>query len=428
MSRILKEQVIVPQKNSKCKQGFDKSLYLSRKEQMKLDKIPDIDVTTEDILSEENVLLLNEGIEKGHEEEKGKEKIPYTPEEKKLIKDRVFESVFNQNIKQAVEKKPLLSDQEVKYLIQYVLRTIEAFGIDGFSINYTGPLEGTIPGKYEKNVFDKANKLAHMLFQNLEEELDILIDEHGETIRDILLAGEKMVFVCTHPSWVTLAMPTFILKKIQKKYNIPCYVEENNGRIILAPTVIMAVKEIGGGEELNVKKFLTGMGLDIIVTTPVNPDREKDPEIKELGDSSRIVAGKKLVNFSEEKGTSLLLAPEGSITPVDEETGRYKLKMAKDGTVGAMHLLGARKNTKENERKHFVLLGMGKEDMEKGEELKPTNIKMKMEILSPEKLRQIAEEEGVQNKNAFATAIMEKLSDLVDGTYEGATASSEERS
>jgi len=395
---------------------------------VKLTNTPDCDVTMEDTFSEENVSLLNEGIEKGHEKEKGKEKIPYTPEEKKLIKDRVFESVFNQNIKQAVEGKNLLPDDEVKYLIQYVLRTMEVFGIEGFSINYTSPLEGIIKGDYDKDVFDRANGLAHMLFHNLEEELDTLIEEYGETIEKILLAGEKMIFVCTHPSWLTLSMPTFILKKIQEKYNIPCYVEENNGRIILAPTVIMAVKEIGGGEELNVKKFLNGMGLDIIVTTPNNTKREKDPEIKALGDRSRVIAGKNLIKFSEEKGTSLSISPEGTITPIDEESGKYKLKTAVDGTVGALYRLGVKRNKKENEKKHFILLGMMKEDMAEGSELKPTNIKIKMEALSPDQLADIDKVEN-HNKEAFTTALMTKLADLVGGEYQGAsTASSEAHS
>ncbi|GEM_PF-4934664 len=395
---------------------------------MKLTNTPDCDVTMEDIFFEENVLLLNEGIERGRKNGVGKERemIPYTLEQKKLIKDIFFEGIFNYNIKQATKGEPLLANQEIKGYIHYGIRTIERWGPEGLSLPYISPTEGVRKGAYEEKYFEEADALGKMLFQNLEEELDRLIEEHGETIRNILLAGEKMVFICTHPSLITLPVATLILKKVQKKYGLPAYVENNNMRVILAAATITPIKELGSWK-LHVKELIKGMGIDVLLTIPDNPEMETDSEIKALGDKSRVIAARNLVAFSREEGTTLSIAPEGTTTPI--ENGKYKLKTLKKGggTEGSLYRLGVKDNKEEKKRKHFILLGMGKEDMEKGEELKPTNIKMRMETLSPENLSDIAEKEG-NDKTAFSTTIMKKLANLVGGEYQGSTASSEERS
>ncbi len=368
-----------------------------------------------DPLDFEEKLLLPEAQDFFNERTEG-----FEEEEKNKQFKILLECITKENVRRVTEEQPLLSVQEEKYLIQYGVRTIEKFKPEGLRLQYINPLEGTIKGHHDERSVFIACEFAKQMFRNLDEEIDKLVEEQGEVLKNILDSGEKMIFVCTHPSWNTLPLPTLLLQKIQKNY-----VESDKTRILLAPAPTMPIKKISG-HGFNVKELLKGLGLDILVTTPDNPDREKDADVRELGEKSRSIAARKLLEFSNEKDTSLLIAPEGTTTPVDEN-GKYKLKTVSKGTVSSLHMLGVQRNRTEDERKHFILFGMAEENRQR-KEIEPTKIQINMEILSPEQLAEL-DNEGNNEKSAFVEKVMVKLAELVDGTYEGLpTTTSQEHS
>lgn len=348
----------------------------------------------------------------------------FSPEEEHLLCGLLGNEIDRVNYERQQAAEPPMSKEEMIYFFQYAPRAAQKAGLENYTPVWVDPLAGTLPGEWDEQKWEDVLAVGDYLFPNLRKEIQAVVEQYGTEMREILDRDENLVFVCTHPSWFTLAFPIEMLRQVDPKEWTDHIVS-----LVLAPGPMMFRKKIGP-VTFDPGPMLRASGTNVLLTTPLNHGNETNADVKNMGDRSRdkfkIQFAREMAKMRSQGGRSLVLAPEGTTTPTDEVTGEYKLEKITDGTAGMLHRLAELGNT------HFVLTGMGEEKIGR-RDTDPTDISIDLQILPPEVLTEILKESVAAVESAwkggsekekeamivrdFGEVVMHRLAEIVDGTY-----------
>ena len=320
------------------------------------------------------------------------------PSEFEAIKTMMLVAIEEAIAKREKNGLAALTKAEIMGNLQYCPRAIEKTDGRPFVM---GTKDALREGSFEEELFVKLEKVVCSFFTNLTEEIDRFTEEHGDEIKEILEKKGNLVFVCTHPSWYGLLIPSFLMGKIDKSV-----LKDSLISMITAIGPLMVEKEILG-MKVNPQDILVALGTNVLKTVPHKEEYEKNEDVLNFGNTMRYKFGREFAlergRMKREGGRSLIIAPEGTTTLVSEKDGTYEIYPIDAETDHLLQSCGEMSNT------HFVILGISEEKRKRRNDLVPTNVTLKAKTISPKELQErIAGGE-------FIEGLRQDMADMVNG-------------
>lgn len=302
-------------------------------------------------------------------------------------------------IKQRMEdNRNALTKPDIFGNLQYAPRAIEKTDGKPLVLDASSALK---EGKFSEILFQKFEQVVHSFFTNLEKEIHVFTEEHGNEIKEILEKKGNICWVCTHPSWYGLLIPAFLMGKIDE-----VVLKDSLISIITAIGPLMVEKEILG-MKVNPQDILVALGINVLKTVPHNDEYEKNEYVLNFGNTMRRKFGRVFASLrgqmKGEGGISLIIAPEGTTTPISKEDGVYEIHSIDEETKHLLKICCEIPNT------YFVVLGISEENRNRKNDLEPTNITLKAKIISPEELQER------KTGRKFVEGVRQDMADSVGG-------------
>lgn len=314
------------------------------------------------------------------------------------IKIMMLEAIKKAVMCREKENKVALTTPEIFGNLQYSPRAIEKSGGKPFILDSS---DARKEGLFNEELFQKLKYLVCSIFKNLEQEIDKFVFSHGEEIEKILQQKGNIVFICTHPSWYGLITPTLFMEKIEK-----AVLEKSLISLITAIGPLMVEKEIMG-MKINPQGLLETLGVNVLKTVPHKKEYETNDEVLSFGNTMRYKFNREFIQergkMKRDGGRSIIIAPEGTTTPVSKKDGKYEIASIDPETEHLLTIAGEVPNT------YFVVVGISEENKNRVNDLVPTNVEIQTKLISPIEIQE-------QIKlGTLAKTLRKDMAELVNG-------------